>query len=71
MNNILPEDEKEQLLMKIDLLITKVQELETVHTSQLTQLFARIEHLEQFQHEYESWQEHQRFARRVEPGDSL
>ena len=28
-----PEDEEEELGMKIDFLITKIQELETVHTS--------------------------------------
>jgi hypothetical protein len=52
--------DKQQLEMKVDFLITKIQELETVHTSQLTQLFKRVEELEQFQHDYEGWQEHER-----------
>lgn len=38
----------------------KVNELETVNTSQRDQLFKRVEELEQFQREYETAQEYER-----------
>ncbi|QHG15818.1 hypothetical protein [Nostoc sp. ATCC 53789] len=46
--------------LRYSLLATRIQELETVNTSQRDQLFKRVEELEQFQREYETQQEYDR-----------
>ncbi|MEH2415417.1 hypothetical protein [Nostoc sp.] len=52
--------DKNVLFLMIKQLAIKIQELETVNTSQRDQLFKRVEELEQFQREYETQQEHDR-----------
>ncbi|MCF2146462.1 hypothetical protein IQ276_008360 [Desmonostoc muscorum LEGE 12446] len=48
------------LFLMIKQVATKINELETVNTSQRDQLFKRVEALEQFQREYETAQEYER-----------
>jgi hypothetical protein len=52
--------DKNVLFLMIKQLANKVNELETVNTSQRHQLFKRLEELEQFQREYETAQEYER-----------
>ncbi|MBC1218491.1 hypothetical protein GNF10_17330 [Nostoc sp. UCD121] len=46
--------------LRYSLLSTRIQELETVNTSQRAQLFERVQDLEQFQRECETAQEYER-----------
>ncbi|MEH1887427.1 hypothetical protein [Nostoc sp.] len=52
--------DKNVLFLLIKQLANKVNELETVNTSQRDQLFKRVEELEQFQRKYETAQEYER-----------
>ncbi|OYD92771.1 hypothetical protein CDG77_14050 [Nostoc sp. 'Peltigera membranacea cyanobiont' 213] len=52
--------DKNVLFLMIKQLAIKIQELETVGTSQRDQLFKRVEELEQSQREYETQQEYDR-----------
>jgi hypothetical protein len=52
--------DKNVLFLMIKQVAIKIQELETVNTSQRSQLFERVEALEQFQREYETAQEYER-----------
>ncbi|RCJ21558.1 hypothetical protein A6S26_24220 [Nostoc sp. ATCC 43529] len=52
--------DKNVLFLMIKQLATKINELETVNTSQRDQLFRRVQELEQFQREYETAQEYER-----------
>lgn len=52
--------DKNVLFLMIKQVAIKIQELETVNTSQRDQLFKRVEELEQFQRKYETAQEYER-----------
>ncbi|MEH2221136.1 MAG: hypothetical protein V7K72_29295 [Nostoc sp.] len=52
--------DKNVLFLLIKQLANKVNELETVNTSQRDQLFKRVEELEEFQRKYETAQEYER-----------
>ncbi len=52
--------DKNVLFLMIKQLATKINELETVNTSQRDQLFSRVQELEQFQRECEAQQEYER-----------
>ncbi|MEH1881805.1 hypothetical protein [Nostoc sp.] len=52
--------DKNVLLLMIKQLAIRIQELETVNTSQRDRLFKRVQELEQFQREHETAQEYER-----------
>ncbi|MHC5759748.1 hypothetical protein [Nostoc sp.] len=52
--------DKNVLFLMIKQVASKINELETVNTSQRNQLFERVEALEAFQREYETAQEYER-----------
>ncbi|MEH1853746.1 MAG: hypothetical protein V7L11_19190 [Nostoc sp.] len=52
--------DKNVLFLMIKQVASKINELETVNTSQRSQLFERVEALEAFQREYETAQEYER-----------
>ncbi|MEH1954738.1 hypothetical protein [Nostoc sp.] len=52
--------DKDVLFLMIKQVASKINELETVNTSQRNQLFERVEALEAFQREYETAQEYER-----------
>ncbi|WP_373525098.1 hypothetical protein [Nostoc sp.] len=58
--DILSNLDKNVLFLMIKQVASKIQELETVNTSQRNQLFERVEALEQFHREYETAQEYER-----------
>ncbi|MBN3889355.1 MAG: hypothetical protein HWQ43_09300 [Nostoc sp. JL31] len=52
--------DKNVLFLMIKQVASKINELETVNTSQRDQLFQKVQALEQFQREYETAQEYER-----------
>lgn len=56
----MPGEPQDELLMKIDFLISKVNELESVNVMKTEELHRRVQELEQFQHDYETAQEYER-----------